>query len=55
MLPSSGVHSLFTFDPELTNSQSTEKSLQEGVKQVTDIYNDFEKVGTSDRSLIWNS
>ncbi|KLO18815.1 succinate dehydrogenase [Schizopora paradoxa] len=33
----------------------TEESLAEGVKKVTEIYKDFDKVGIKDRSMIWNS
>jgi len=33
----------------------TEDSLAEGVKKVTEIYKEFDKVGIKDRSMIWNS
>ncbi|KAF9048365.1 succinate dehydrogenase [Hymenopellis radicata] len=33
----------------------TQQSLDEGVKKVREIYNSFAKVGTKDRSMIWNS
>jgi succinate dehydrogenase / fumarate reductase flavoprotein subunit len=33
----------------------TEKTLQEGVKQINDVYSLFNELGIKDRSLIWNS
>ncbi|KAF8916108.1 FAD binding domain-containing protein [Mucidula mucida] len=33
----------------------TQQSLDEGVQKVREIYNSFSKVGTKDRSMIWNS
>jgi succinate dehydrogenase / fumarate reductase flavoprotein subunit len=33
----------------------TEKTLEEGQKRLKDVYDSFEKVKVSDRSLIWNS
>ena len=33
----------------------TEDSLKEGVNYMHDIYNSFEDIGISDRSMIWNS
>jgi succinate dehydrogenase (ubiquinone) flavoprotein subunit len=33
----------------------TQETLDEGVKKVSSIYRDFEKIGIKDRSMIWNS
>jgi len=33
----------------------TQKSLDEGVEKMRDIYNSYEHVGIKDRSMIWNS
>ncbi|TDL27619.1 succinate dehydrogenase [Rickenella mellea] len=33
----------------------TEKTLEEGVNKMTEIYKNFENVGIKDRSMIWNS
>lgn len=37
------------------DSDRTQKSLDDGVKQLKDIYRAFEQVGIKDRSMIWNS
>lgn len=41
--------------PDLNFAFRTEDSLAEGVKKVSEIYKDFDKVGIKDRSMIWNS
>jgi len=33
----------------------TQKSLDEGVEKMKDIYNSYDQVGIKDRSMIWNS
>ncbi len=34
---------------------STEKTLEEGINKMTQVYKNFENVGIKDRSMIWNS
>ena len=61
MRPSSGSFPLLSRissrSPSLTYliSNSTQKSLDEGVEKVTEIYKSYEDVGIKDRSMIWNS
>ena len=39
----------------MTLTNRTQESLDKGVKEMSEIYKSYDKVGIKDRSMIWNS
>lgn len=62
MLLSSGASNINTLSSRVLRTDltgfgvhSTQKTLDEGVEKMRDIYKSYDQVGIKDRSMIWNS